>query len=44
MRDALADLPVVAVKFLRIAVGAEPMGGAVLVSECDQPGREESHE
>jgi hypothetical protein len=24
MRDALADSPVVAVKFLRIAVGAEP--------------------
>ena len=37
MRDALADSPVVAVKFLRIAVGAEPRGGAVLVSECDQP-------
>jgi hypothetical protein len=36
-RGALADSPVVAVKFLRIAVGAEPRGGVVLVSECDQP-------
>jgi hypothetical protein len=44
MRDALADSPVVAVKLLRIAVGVEPRGGAVLVSECDQPRREESHE
>lgn len=44
MRDTLADSPVVAVKFLRIAVGVEPRGGAVLVSECDQPWREESHE
>jgi hypothetical protein len=44
MRVTLADSPVVAVKSLRIAVGAEPRGGAVLVSECDQPGREESHE
>lgn len=37
MRDALADSPVVAVKSLRIAVGAEPRCGVVLVSECDQP-------
>lgn len=37
MRDALADSPVVAVKSLRIAVGAEPRGGVVLVNECDQP-------
>ena len=44
MRDTLADSPVVAVKFPRIAGGAEPRGGAVLVSECDQPVREESHE
>ena len=29
MRDALADSPVVAVKSLRIAVGAEPRGGVV---------------
>jgi hypothetical protein len=36
MRDTLADSPVVAVKSLRIAVGVEPRGGAVLVSECDQ--------
>ena len=27
MRDTLADSPVVAVKFPRIAVGAEPRGG-----------------
>jgi hypothetical protein len=44
MRDTLADSPVVAVKSLRIAVGAERRGGVVLVSECDQPRREESHE
>ena len=44
IRDTLADSPVVAGKSLRIAVGAEPRGGAVLVSECDQPRREESHE
>ena len=44
MRDTLADSPVVAVKFPRIAVGAEPRGGVVLVSECGQPRREESHE
>ena len=44
MRDTLADSPVVAVKSLRIAVGVEPRGGVVLVSECDQPRREESHE
>jgi hypothetical protein len=44
MRDALADSPVVAVKPLRIAVGVEPRGGVVLVNECDQPRREESHE
>src|SRR5436305_13754236 len=37
MRGALADSPVVAVKSLRIAVGAERRGGVVLVSECDQP-------
>jgi hypothetical protein len=43
-RDTLADSPVVATKSLRIAVGVEPRGGAVLVSECDQPRREESHE
>src|SRR5258708_373565 len=36
-RGALADSPVVAVKSLRIAVGVEPRGGVVLVSECDQP-------
>ena len=44
MRDALADSPVVAVKFLRIAVGAEPRGGVVLADECDQPKGMESHE
>ena len=37
MRVTLADSPVVAVKSLRIAVGVEPRGGVVLVSECDQP-------
>ena len=37
MRGMLADSPVVAVKSLRIAVGAEPRGGVVLVIECDQP-------
>lgn len=37
MRGALADSPVVAMKSLRIAVGAERRGGVVLVSECDQP-------
>jgi uncharacterized protein involved in exopolysaccharide biosynthesis len=36
-RDAPADSPVVAVKSLRIAVGAEPRGGVVLADECDQP-------
>jgi hypothetical protein len=36
-RGALADSPVVAVKSLRIAVGAEPRGGVVLADECDQP-------
>ena len=35
--DAPADSPVVAVKSLRIAVGAEPRGGVVLADECDQP-------
>jgi hypothetical protein len=44
MRGTLADSPVVAVKSLRIAVGVEPRGGVVLVSECGQPRREESHE
>jgi hypothetical protein len=42
--DALADSPVVAVKPLRIAVGAEPRGGVVLADECDQPKGMESHE
>src|SRR4029077_18106237 len=37
-RDAPADSPVVAVKSLRIAVGAEPRGGDVLADEGDQPG------
>ena len=32
MRGMLADSPVVAVKSLRIAVGAEPRGGVVLVN------------
>ena len=44
MRDMLADSPVVAVKSLRIAVGVEPRGGAVLANACGQPRREESHE
>jgi hypothetical protein len=37
LRGALADSLVVAVKSLRIAVGVEPRGGAVLANECDQP-------
>jgi hypothetical protein len=44
MRDALADSPVVAVKPLRVAVGAEPRGEVVLADECDQPKGMESHE
>ena len=35
MRDALADSPVVAVKFPRIAVGAEPRGGATALNFWD---------
>ena len=37
MRGMLADSLVVAEKSLRIAVGVEPRGGAVLANECDQP-------
>ena len=44
MRGALADSPVVAVKSLRIAVGVEPRGGAVLVKRMRSTTREESHE
>lgn len=38
MRDTPADLPVVAVNPLRIAVGVEPRGGAIQANTCGQPG------